>query len=476
VTTADVTTGPAVTVTADGPAPPGTPEPAALLHPLTTAAFLDGYWQRRPLHLTGWAGRLAGLFDLAALREVLARGPGSGLLVRVSDDHDGDDGGASAHVVVDAAEAGARLLDGVSVCVDGLDRADARLAAYADRLRRQLGHAGPVAVRCYLSPAGYGFNTHFDAHVVTTLQLEGTKRWRFSRTPAVDFPVDNAFVDDAGEVRVVGRTPGSLRPWERAAVDRADSAEVLLRPGDVLCLPAGTWHEAKAVGGHSLALNVSFSPGDVLSLLADAAATRLRDLASWRAGLPSLPVDMASAREYLTARVQELIHALLVAVDDSTVVSRWMATVRHGPGQGRARGPAAAAVPTEPPATGRRLQCVLGVADATAAADWYRRVLGCEVAVTMPEYGWVELTTPVPGVTLGLTETHGGGGAVLDFGVDDVERMRGVLAANGVTVTEPTTAIAGVARFLLGRDPDGNQLMFFEPCDGTAATSPVEAS
>ncbi|HEY0637028.1 MAG TPA: VOC family protein, partial [Pseudonocardiaceae bacterium] len=130
-------------------------------------------------------------------------------------------------------------------------------------------------------------------------------------------------------------------------------------------------------------------------------------------------------------------------------------------------GPAAAAVPSRPPETGRRLQCVIGVADAVATADWYRRVLGCQVVVTMPEYGWVELSTPVPGVTLGLTEAAGIGGAVLDFSVDDVERMRGVLAANGVTVTEPVTAIAGVARFLRGHDPDGNQLMFFEPCDGT---------
>ena len=104
---------------------------------------------------------------------------------------------------------------------------------------------------------------------MTTVQLEGTKRWRVSPTPGVPFPVDNAFLDESGTIRYNGRTPGSLAAWERPAVDRDAFVEVLLRPGDVLCLPAGTWHEAKAAGGPSLALNFSFSPADVAAVLLD---------------------------------------------------------------------------------------------------------------------------------------------------------------------------------------------------------------
>ncbi|HEY0639724.1 MAG TPA: cupin domain-containing protein, partial [Pseudonocardiaceae bacterium] len=315
---------PPITVTADGPAPPGLSALDALLHPVPTGRFLAEHWQRRPLHLTGWPGRFGDLFGLAALRTALTRHEEAGLLVRVSGDHLGDGGGAAAHVVVGPADVAGHLRGGASVCVDGIHRADPALAGLAETLRRGLGHAGPVDVKCYLSPAGYGFNTHFDAHVVTTLQLEGRKRWRISRTPGVEFPVDNAFLDEHGEVRCVGRTPGSLRPWERPAVDPGDFVDVLLGPGDVLCLPAGTWHDAKAVDGHALALNVSFSAADVLGLLVDVAGRRLRELPAWRAGLPVLPPGAPAgdlARGFLAERVEELVGALRAALDDPATIA-----------------------------------------------------------------------------------------------------------------------------------------------------------
>ena len=113
-------------------------------------------------------------------------------------------------------------------------------------------------MKCYLSPRGYGFNAHFDAHIVTQLQIEGRKRWRYSVRPGVVDPLDNGFADEGGEVRVIGRSPSELRSWERASVADATFEEVVLEPGDLLCLPPGTWHEAKAVE-RSLALNVAFS-------------------------------------------------------------------------------------------------------------------------------------------------------------------------------------------------------------------------
>jgi predicted enzyme related to lactoylglutathione lyase len=93
-------------------------------------------------------------------------------------------------------------------------------------------------------------------------------------------------------------------------------------------------------------------------------------------------------------------------------------------------------------------------------------VLGSRVVSSIPEFGWVEVSTNVGGLTLGLTEVPtqvSNRGAVLDFEVEDVERIRGVLAANGVRVDAPATEIAGVARVLSARDLDGNKLMFFEP-------------
>ncbi len=463
-----MTLGP-LTLTAAGPPMAGATALESLLHPLTPARFRAEYWQRRPVHLTGWPGRLAGTFDRAALRRALSQQEATGISVRVSRDHEGDGGGAGAHVLVDAADVADHLRLGASVCVDPIDRADPVLARLAASFRSELGHLGPVAVRCYLSTPGYGFNTHFDAHVVTTLQVEGTKRWRVSRTPTVPYPLDNAFLDTAGAIRYVGRTPRSLRPWEAQPLDRGDVVEILLEPGDVLCLPAGTWHEAKAVGKPSLALNFSFAPADVLGLLLAAVRPTLQDGTAWRAGFPT----GEGTHDYVRERVAELVDALQSLAGDTSAMSTLVGTAADATalsvaGHDPAAAAHAAAHAAGLPLAGHRVQCLLGVEDAQKAADWYGRVLGSRVVSTIPEFGWVEVSTAVPGLTLGLTELPtavSNRGGVLDFEVDDVERIRAVLATNGVSVTEAATEIAGVARILTAHDLDGNRLMFFEPHD-----------
>jgi ribosomal protein L16 Arg81 hydroxylase/predicted enzyme related to lactoylglutathione lyase len=457
-----------ITVVAPGPPRADATPVETLVHPLSSEQFLSRHWQRLPVHLTGWADRFPALFDRAALRRVLEQQHDLGLSVRVSGDHLGDDGGAGAHVVVDSADVADHLRAGTSLCVDPVDRADAAVAALAASLKAGLGHIGPVAVKCYLSTPGFGFNTHFDAQVVTTLQIEGTKRWRVSRTPAVRFPLQNAFLDAGGEIRYIGRSPGSLRPWERPPFDPDDLVEVVLRPGDVLCLPAGTWHEAKAVGGASLALNFSFAPVDVAGLLLSTIRPALQESESWRAGVPA----GADSLEVLAQRADELSTALReLAADPETMTTRMADLATTAPGAAAVQPAAvahAAAVAASAEWTGHRVQCLLAVSNAVKAAEWYGRVLGSQVVTEIPEFGWIEISTNVPGLTLGLTEMStnvSNRGAVLDFEVDDVERIRGVLQANGVRVDTPPSEIEGVARVLSARDPDGNQLMFFEPHD-----------
>ncbi len=462
-----------ITIVAESPAPAGGSPVDTLLHPLGRDEFLEAYWHRRPLHLTGWRERFAGLFDRGALARVLSRQHELGISVRVSGDHEGDDGGASAHVLVDAGDVGERLRTGTSLCVDPVDRADPGVAALAAELRAGLGHLGAVSVKAYLSTPGFGFNTHFDAQVVTTVQIEGTKHWRVSQAPGVPFPTDNAFLDGTGTVRYNGRAPGSLAPWERPDVDRATFVEVEVRPGDVLCLPAGTWHEAKAAGGPSLALNFSFAPVDVAMLLVDLVRPGLTARTDWRIGLAG-----GDPLAELARRADELAEALRRLPSDSTITAERMAGLVAEPKapEGGARPAAAghaAAVAASAVHVGHRLQCVLAVSDATKAADWYGRVLGGGVVSTIPEFGWVEVSTGTSGVTLGLTEVPtdvSNRGAVLDFEVDDVERIRGVLAENGVVVDDRPTEIAGVARVLSAHDLDGNRLMFFEP-QGQGSTS-----
>ncbi len=459
---------PPFTLVAEQPAPAGLSRLASLLYPLDRQGFLDAYWQRAPLHLTGWPDRLAGVFDRSGLHKALALQHEAGLSVRVSGDHVDDDGGAGPHRLVAATDLAEHLSSGTSVCVDPIERADPALARLAADLRDEIGHLGPVSVKCYFSTPGYGFNTHLDAHVVTTLQLEGRKWWRVSPRPGVEFPVDNAFVDAAGDVRVIGRPPSALRDWERPVVRREEFVDVLLEPGDVLCLPAGTWHEAKAADEPSLALNVSFTAADLTGLLAGLAGQRLLDDSNWRMGLPPArtPAELGGV---LAARAEQLARTLRAVAADPRSAEQLLGGAVDPAGRQpeSVRGPAAARpapelAPEVP--VGRRVQCVLGVTDADKAADWYRRVLGSRRVSAIPEFGWVEVSTPAAGVSLGLTEVGTGvanGGAVLDFEVDDLERIRAVLAANGVPVDDEPVDV-GLARVLSAHDLDGNRLMFFQ--------------
>ena len=58
-------------------------------------------------------------------------------------------------------------------------------------------------------------------------------------------------------------------PWEQQIKPVVDLewTELILEPGDFVCLPAGTLHEAEAVGGHSLSLNVNFNRAGLLPFI-----------------------------------------------------------------------------------------------------------------------------------------------------------------------------------------------------------------
>jgi len=455
------------TITHSAAEPPaeGTAAVGQLVHPLGVSEFLADFWEQAPVHLTGWPKRFAGLFDRDRLRAVLARQHELGLSVRVSSDNVDRRQGAAAHVAIDGADAAEHLRQGTSLCVDPIDRADPAVASLAAELKQALGHRGPVSVKCYFSTPGFGFNTHYDAHVVTTVQVEGTKTWRVSPHPGVAHPVGNSFLDAEGVVRMLDRTPASLRTWEQPDVDRDGFTEIVLRPGDVLCLPAGTWHEAKAGEEPSLALNFSFSPADVLDALSDQLRPLLEEHESWRAGLPA---GSGLSAAWAATRLRELADAVAELADDVEGVAARLGD-RDGHDGARRSGAAAdtiaAAAARSADQGARRLQCVVAVSDAEQAARWYARVLDSEVVHRIPAYGWIEVSTPVVGVTLGLTEMPtalANRGAVLDFEVDDLDVVRRTLADNGVAVDAPTTEVAGLARMLTARDLDGNQLMFFE--------------
>jgi catechol 2,3-dioxygenase-like lactoylglutathione lyase family enzyme len=113
------------------------------------------------------------------------------------------------------------------------------------------------------------------------------------------------------------------------------------------------------------------------------------------------------------------------------------------------------------------LHADLRVTDLEQSLGWYGDVLGFETLHHVPEAGWAELQSPVASVRVGLTQVESmpppGGGAVLTFGVRDIDEARRRLEArDDVRFDGETCTIEGWVRLVTLYDPDGNTLMLFE--------------
>ena len=278
---------------------------ARILHPLPVGEFLSSYFERRPLLIRGPREKFRHVFvaedfklGLDRVTEVRAVFPGLW------------------QATIHPADIKEMINAGASICVTGLERAHPKLLKIATSIKSELNYAGAVNFRGYLSPPGAGFDLHFDARVATTLQIAGSKRWWFSQTPTEQFPESNS-------------------PRDRKRLKREYSipklrqlTSVLLRPGDLLCLPAGTWHCARAQT-MSLALNLAFDHGGagVLDVLVEALYEKLQSDPLWRAPLPpvtnvqrnTLPPSVAAI---LQERAEMLQRALAEVRGDEAALKR----------------------------------------------------------------------------------------------------------------------------------------------------------
>ncbi|MGI9052653.1 MAG: cupin domain-containing protein [Ilumatobacteraceae bacterium] len=123
-------------------------------------------------------------------------------------------GGATIDGVADVDRMVELVADGATVVLQGLQRTWLPLADFCDQLQAEISH--PVQANAYLSPRqAAALARHTDTHAVFALQVAGRKRW---------------------------------------TVEGLD--EVVMEPGDVLYLPAGTAHDARSLDVFSLHLTI----------------------------------------------------------------------------------------------------------------------------------------------------------------------------------------------------------------------------
>jgi predicted enzyme related to lactoylglutathione lyase len=107
----------------------------------------------------------------------------------------------------------------------------------------------------------------------------------------------------------------------------------------------------------------------------------------------------------------------------------------------------------------------LGVTNLDRAIDWYQSVLGFTLMYRVDEIGWCELSTAIPGVSVGLSQNESvtqGGGATNVWGVADILAAKAHLDAHGVRQDGEIQHIPGLVKLLTFYDPDGNAMMLSE--------------
>jgi ribosomal protein L16 Arg81 hydroxylase len=269
-----------------------------LLKPITVEDFAHK-WNKQSCVFLGRRDRFTDLaFDRSELKMALRAGR---LAVKAQYM---DPTAGHTELAIDPGQVDDQFAQGRTICVQNIDKVLPALARQTSALRRSMQFAGPVNFSCYWSPESGGFDLHCDDHPVFILQIEGMKKWRYCATPAVDRTFGSIVYSEQRlrDLRAIGldiRDPDHLE-------------SVTLTPGDMLYLPAGTWHQTCAVGGQSLGLTLRCFEGSAFDLVQSMLDRHMTDH-RWHEMLPlvggqgpdplSIPPDVAAL---LAARLGEL--------------------------------------------------------------------------------------------------------------------------------------------------------------------------
>lgn len=213
--------------------------------------FFDNYWDKRSLHLPHGDNRFAKFTDFADFADQRDKCAISKVMYR---DKNGDD-----RERLGRAEDYREDCDpNVTLCNTYMQKVGLR-GEFLDSLTDQVKTLSDYYFNCYYSPEGHGYCLHFDPHPVWLLQVKGSKAWSFASTSVCKTPQQSILLhDDRDAIKL---------PWGYfTRPDPDELNEVILNPGDVLYIPAGTWHKARAHKGSSLALTLAHARSTTLDL------------------------------------------------------------------------------------------------------------------------------------------------------------------------------------------------------------------
>lgn len=283
-----------MTMPAAGEAAPAITAFRQLLDPFPVERFLTEVHRRKPLHVPAPdPGRFSGLMSWEALTLLLNQQvwtPSSMQLVmdkrKVPPQafcRPGVDRNGQQAMQPDARQLTELMRQGAALVLENIDTLWPPVRDAVRAVEAALG--GKAAANLYCSwKARQGFDSHYDRHDVYALQIIGEKRWRIYEGRA-ETPIEHpAFrnIPQADYDRMKGRV----------------AEEITAKPGDLLYLPRGQFHDAIATDMASIHIPISCTEPTGIDLVTQLWHEAVKD-AVFRADLPAVGEGDAALGRHL---------------------------------------------------------------------------------------------------------------------------------------------------------------------------------
>jgi len=248
---------------------------AALMAPGSAAEFLDRYWPRCAFATHGPCERLPAMMLDKLLSSPIELAQGYRGRLRFT-------GGGCERMVQVADVSAATLQDmgltlqfiDIGLCLPGAP-------AFMRQLEAELGlHEGSISISAFNAPREGGLRCHYDAQDLISVQLHGTKEFRYAPMQEIRNPFGWQFTPRGPDNEELYPQAGAGFPDPRGA--SFETAH--MQPGSVLFLPRGTWHYTEA-SDDSLSLSIMVDPAPALQCALDQLRLLLLQDGDWRAPL-----------------------------------------------------------------------------------------------------------------------------------------------------------------------------------------------
>ena len=246
-----------------------------LVAPLSGAQFRRRYWPDQTYFTHGRLARLRGLCDLPELATIESA---LKIQCRAVVAHGRSTDGEYLAFTALPKQAGTLYDAGLSVYLVDIASASPTLADWVQALYSELRlPARTLTPRLLASPKGAGLRMHFDPQEGLIIQLKGRKVWRVAPNRHIAYPPDG-YVTGQEMLQAVAELAPKRLPQELPT----DAETIEMRPGSVLFLPRGWWHETETAED-SLHLDLRIELPTWEQLAGAEISRLLRRLERWRA-------------------------------------------------------------------------------------------------------------------------------------------------------------------------------------------------